>query len=97
MTPYLLELICEPVTKAPLTLVDATYDSLGNVITGILKTAEGKTYPIVDGIPRFVNFVSSRTVESFGDEWNHFNFVDFKVNWLSHTVTNTFGLSLIHI
>lgn len=91
MTPYLLELICEPVTKAPLTLVDATYDSLGNVITGVLKTAEGKTYPIVDGIPRFVDFVSSTTVESFGDEWNHFNFVDFKVNWLSHTVTNTFG------
>jgi len=91
MTPFLLQYICEPVTKAPLTLVDATYDNFGNVITGTLKSAAGMTYPIVDGVPRFVNFVSSHTVDSFGDEWNHFNFIDFKANWLAHTVKNTFG------
>jgi ubiquinone/menaquinone biosynthesis C-methylase UbiE len=33
----------------------------------------------------------SRTVESFGRQWNHFNFTGFKENWLQHTVRNTFG------
>jgi SAM-dependent methyltransferase/uncharacterized protein YbaR (Trm112 family) len=91
MTPYLLQFICEPITNAPLDLVDATYDKLGNIITGALKSAAGAMYPIVDGVPRFANFVSSKTVDSFGDEWNHFNFIDFKANWLAHTVANTFG------
>jgi SAM-dependent methyltransferase len=31
------------------------------------------------------------TVQSFCDEWNHFNFTDQKVQWLSHIVKNTFG------
>lgn len=31
------------------------------------------------------------TVDSFGREWNHFNFDQFRVNWLNHTVKNTFG------
>jgi ubiquinone/menaquinone biosynthesis C-methylase UbiE len=30
-------------------------------------------------------------VTSFGEEWNHFNFTDFKAHWLAHTVANTFG------
>ncbi|MBU1645437.1 MAG: class I SAM-dependent methyltransferase [Gammaproteobacteria bacterium] len=30
-------------------------------------------------------------VESFGDEWNYFDFIDFKQNWLIHTIANTFG------
>jgi peptide/nickel transport system substrate-binding protein len=33
----------------------------------------------------------SHTVDSFGDEWNHFNFAQFRQNWLEHTVRNTFG------
>jgi len=31
------------------------------------------------------------TVESFGDQWNYFNFLDFRVHWVEHTVANTFG------
>ena len=91
MTPFLLPLLCEPITKAPLHLSDATYDSTGNIITGTLKTDSGKSYPIISGVPRFIDYVPSESVESFGDEWNYFNFTDFKVNWLSHTVKNTFG------
>lgn len=91
MTPFLLQFLCEPETKAPLVLVDATHDSEGNIVSGTLVTTAGKRYPIINGIPRFVDFVPTKTVESFGDEWNHFNFTDFKVNWLEHTVANTFG------
>jgi uncharacterized protein YbaR (Trm112 family)/ubiquinone/menaquinone biosynthesis C-methylase UbiE len=91
MTPNLLNFLCEPVTKAPLKLVDAVTSEDGNIQSGFLVTASGERYPIINGIPRFVDYVPTATVESFGDEWNHFNFTDFKINWLKHTVANTFG------
>jgi SAM-dependent methyltransferase/uncharacterized protein YbaR (Trm112 family) len=91
MTPFVLKLLCEPVTQAPLTLTDAVYDERGHVQSGQLRAPSGKEYPILRGIPRFVGQVPQDTVASFGDEWNHFNFVDHKVNWLTHTVANTFG------
>lgn len=91
MTPNLLEYLCEPITNASLQLIDAEFDSDGMIISGLLVSPSGKTYPIINGIPRFVEYVPKKTVESFGDEWNYFNFTDFKQNWLSHTVANTFG------
>lgn len=91
MTPFLLDYLCEPITKLPLSLNNAQCDSQGNIISGELVSDSGKTYPIINGIPRFVDFVSTETVKSFGDEWNYFNFVDFKIHWLEHTVKNTFG------
>ena len=91
MTPELLNYLCEPISKAPLQLVDAVYNPDGHIQTGALVSPGGKRYPIINGIPRFVDFVPTKSVESFGDEWNYFNFTDFKVNWLSHTVANTFG------
>ena len=91
MTPKLLNYLCEPISKKPLKLFNGIFDSDGNIYSGELITKEGKIYPIIDGIPRFVNFVSTETAKSFGNEWNHFNFTDFKMNWLNHTVLNTFG------
>jgi ubiquinone/menaquinone biosynthesis C-methylase UbiE/uncharacterized protein YbaR (Trm112 family) len=91
MTPNLLKFLCEPVSKAPLCLVDAVTDADGIIQSGALLTPAGKRYPIIKGIPRFVDYVPTASVESFGDEWNHFNFTDFKSNWLKHTVANTFG------
>jgi ubiquinone/menaquinone biosynthesis C-methylase UbiE len=92
MTPYLLNYLCDPISKQPLTLENASHDSNGEIISGNLKSSSGAIYPIINGIPRFIdNAELSKTVESFGDEWNFFNFIDFKVNWLNHTVKNTFG------
>lgn len=89
MTPQLLNYLCEPVTKAPLQLVDSIVDADGNIQSGGLIAPSGKRYPIINGIPRFIEYVPTKTVESFGDEWNYFNFTDFKVNWLTHTIANT--------
>jgi 2-polyprenyl-3-methyl-5-hydroxy-6-metoxy-1,4-benzoquinol methylase len=47
------------------------------------------TYPIINGIPRFGG--NTRAVESFGDEWNAFNYDDFRANWIEHCVGPTFG------
>ncbi len=91
MTPYLMNFLCEPVTKSPLQLVDAIASADGNIHSGTLVSTSGQRYPIVNGIPRFVDLVPTNTVASFGDEWNFFNFTDYKVNWLEHTVANTFG------
>lgn len=91
MTPKLIEYLCEPISKAPLQLRDVVTDVDGNIQSGVLLAPSGKRYPIINGIPRFVDYVPTATVESFGDEWNYFNFIDFKINWLKHMVTNTFG------
>lgn len=91
MTPFLIQYLCEPITKAPLKVVDAVADSEGHILSGELVSPSGRRYPIINGIPRFVDFVPTKSVKSFGDEWNYFNFIDFKINWLEHTVANTFG------
>ena len=91
MTPNLLAYICEPVTKNSLQLIDAVMAADGTIQSGTFLSTSGARYPIINGIPRFVNYVPTDSVESFGDEWNYFNFTDFKINWLKHTVNNTFG------
>jgi uncharacterized protein YbaR (Trm112 family) len=91
MTPFLLNYLCEPLTKMELQLVDAVFGPDGNIQQGELVSPSGTRYPIINGIPRFVDYVPSESVSSFGDEWNYFNFTDFKTNWLNHTVANTFG------
>jgi len=92
MTPFLLEYLCDPNTREPLRLHDETRDSRGHIVTGSLRAPSGATYPIRNGIARFVpDRGLAATVTSFADEWNHFNFIDFKEHWLRHTVANTFG------
>jgi len=50
-----LSLLCCPVTADPLELVDIVEDADGEIITGTLRSAPGgRRYPIVNGIPRFV-------------------------------------------
>jgi uncharacterized protein YbaR (Trm112 family)/precorrin-6B methylase 2 len=92
MTPELLQYLCEPVTGHGLRLEDAALDDKGHIMSGRLVTQAGSSYPIVNGVPRFLQSSGlSDTVKSFGDEWNFFNFTDFKNNWLQHTIRNTFG------
>ena len=91
MTPNLLNFLCEPISKAPLRLINEITNSDGTIQSGALVSPSGACYPIINGIPRFVSYVPTDSVVSFGDEWNFFNFTDFKINWLKHTVANTFG------
>jgi uncharacterized protein YbaR (Trm112 family)/ubiquinone/menaquinone biosynthesis C-methylase UbiE len=92
MNPRLLDYLCDPIDRSNLQLVDPIYDTMGNITHGCLVSVLGKGYPIRDGVPRFVDQTAlPSTVESFGDEWNYFNFDKFKLNWLQHTVENTFG------
>ena len=72
-------------------VVDFVTSDGETIETGALVTPSGRRFPIITGLPRFVESVKTETVKSFGDDWNHFNFTDFKINWLKHTVANTFG------
>jgi 2-polyprenyl-3-methyl-5-hydroxy-6-metoxy-1,4-benzoquinol methylase/uncharacterized protein YbaR (Trm112 family) len=94
MTPKLLTYLCDPTDKSDLVLINPVYDGRGRILSGELRGVSGRHYPIRDGIPRFVeDNALAATVESFGREWNHFNFDQFRLNWLNHTVKNTFGSS----
>lgn len=96
MTPFLLDYLCDPTTREPLHLRDESRDERGHIVSGTLASPSGATYSIRNGIPRFVPSKElAATVTSFGDEWNHFNFVDFKEHWLRHTVANTFGSTAV--
>jgi uncharacterized protein YbaR (Trm112 family) len=90
MTPFLLNIIADPYTNTPLKLKNEKYDG-EIIVSGILIAKNGNEYPIINGIPRFVEDKDRASVGSFGDEWNYFNFIDFKSQWLNHTVKNTFG------
>ena len=89
----LLAYLCDPVDKSELTLCEPIFAADGSVEAGMLVSPSGRAYTIKGGVPRFVDTEGElgKSVTSFGDEWNHFNFDDFKTNWLNHTVENTFG------
>ncbi|MFZ2803657.1 MAG: methyltransferase domain-containing protein [Patescibacteria group bacterium] len=68
MHPRFLEIFCSPTTGKPLQLTQATYDDQGCIESGQLITQDGQeTYPIVRGIPRFVE--KEQYASSFGYEW----------------------------
>ena len=91
MNPQLLDYLCDPVDRSPLELRDPVHAADGTISSGSLVSASGRSYPIRDGVPRFAQPEAQRSVDSFGNEWNHFNFDEFRVHWLEHTVKNTFG------
>ena len=92
MNPDLLGYLCDPLDKSSLALTEAQYGEGGHIVQGKLVSSSGRCYPIKDGIPRFESDREQQdAVASFGDEWNRFNFADFRLNWLNHTVKNTFG------
>jgi ubiquinone/menaquinone biosynthesis C-methylase UbiE/uncharacterized protein YbaR (Trm112 family) len=92
MNLSLLEYLCDPYDKSDLTLVEPVFSSEEIVESGRLVSTGGRSYEIRNGVPRFIDGDSlSKSVDSFGAEWNHFNFDTFRDNWLNHTVANTFG------
>jgi SAM-dependent methyltransferase len=78
MHAELLDILVEPTTLAPLRLT-ATRSEGDHVIEGRLtSSATGKIFPIVRGIPRFVE--GATYTDSFGLQWNHFREVQVDSN-----------------
>jgi len=92
VTSDLTAWLADPASGDSLSLEHPEYDGGGRVLSGTLVSASGARYPIRLGIPRFVDAPDlTSTVESFGDQWNYFNFVDFRAQWVELTVRHTFG------
>ena len=92
MNPDLLEYLCDPLDKSSVRLTEAQYGDAGHIVQGTLVSTSGRRYLIRDGVPRFESDREQQdAVESFGDQWNRFNFSEFHLNWLNHTVKNTYG------
>lgn len=68
--------LCCPQTGEPLSLTAGETRSNGTVISGELVAQSGKKYPIVRGIPRFVE--KEQYASSFGYEWNRWPRVQFE-------------------
>lgn len=72
--PYL----ADPVTKGPLSLETTRTD--GDVVQeGVLHNrATGQKYPIVRGVPRFVDFQNENYSRSFGFQWRKWPKIQFE-------------------
>lgn len=95
MKRWALDYLACPVTGGALQLVDEV-GTTDDISSGSLVSAEGRRYPIVDGVPRFAVIPgratqSAESVESFGFEWNTLNFDLFRSNWVEHVVERNFG------
>ena len=92
MHTRLLEYLCDPADGSDLRLSAETVVVNDWVETGDLVSANGASYPIKNGVPRFLSaYETSDSVVSFGDEWNHFNYDGFKANWIKHIAEGAFG------
>lgn len=76
MNPEFVTLLCCPQTRQPLRLEPHDVDAQGMVVTGVLSTPDGREYPIVRGIPRFVD--EEQYSGSFGFEWSRWPRVQFE-------------------
>ena len=71
-----VEYFVDPKTKEPLVL-EATESKGDFVESGFLKSSTNK-YPIVRGIPRFVDYESQNYSKSFGYQWHRWPRVQFE-------------------
>src|SRR5216684_4065652 len=72
MQALLLDLLVDPLSRAPLTFEAGPASPEGTMGQGILRSPGGNTYPVVKGIPRFViteDRDQLQSSESFGFKW----------------------------
>ncbi|HID30982.1 MAG TPA: methyltransferase domain-containing protein, partial [Desulfobacterales bacterium] len=76
MHPSFVSVLCCPETRESLWIEPRETRSNGMVVSGTLTSLSGQRYPIVDGIPRFVDV--EQYAASFGYEWSRWPRVQFE-------------------
>jgi arsenite methyltransferase len=72
MRQQLADLLADPLDMSPLDL-EAIADEDGEVMEGALRSASGRTYPVRNGIPRFLTTQDAdqlQTMRAFGYKWS---------------------------
>lgn len=76
MKPKLIELIADPVDGGKLTIADGADRDGEGILTGTLRSENGREYPIRDGVPRLVpgdqelSLSQEGTADTFGSKWS---------------------------
>jgi arsenite methyltransferase len=87
----LLDVLVDPISKKPLQVEVNKYGAEGDIVEGTLRSPEGRSYAITNGIPRFVlteDSAQRQTERSFGFKWQQRNIYDspgvhaFTQEWL---------------
>ncbi len=68
----LMDILVDPVSKAPFQIEQCQCEAGGRIVEGVLRSATGAGYPIINGIPRFVlteDRDQKQTENSFGFKW----------------------------
>lgn len=91
MKPLLHSILVDPVLRLPMQMTSAEHRN-GDILSGTLLADDGKTYPIQNGIPRFVVTTDEgqlQTSNTFGFKWERretYDSPEFKaltVDWLA--------------
>tara|TARA_R110000868_G_scaffold262401_2_gene521110 strand:- start:88133 stop:89152 length:1020 start_codon:yes stop_codon:yes gene_type:complete len=91
MTPYLLNMLCDPEDQSRLSIKHPRYDENGNITAGILESKNGNTYPVRHGIPRFTGERARvRTSVSHAEQHSDFHQNLYRESWLNEYVKETF-------
>lgn len=72
MRRSLLDILVDPISKTPLQVEVHKYGAVDNIVEGVLNSIQGRSYPITNGIPRFVLTQDSdqrQTAKSFAFQW----------------------------
>jgi 2-polyprenyl-3-methyl-5-hydroxy-6-metoxy-1,4-benzoquinol methylase len=85
--------ICDPIDKTDLEIHSISKMVKGGIDSGILKSKSGNFYKIKNGVPILLtkNTQSVESVNSFGYEWNEFDFDYGKEGWLRDIVAPALG------
>lgn len=68
----LLDILVDPISKTPLQVEEHRCGAGGSIVEGVLRSPEGRSYTITNGIPRFVlteDNDQKQTGSSFGFKW----------------------------
>ena len=72
MSKVMLDILVDPISKAPLEVEVHRSGPKGSILEGLLRSPEGRTYSITNGIPRFVlteDTDQRQTARSFAFKW----------------------------
>lgn len=100
MQPSLLQVLADPISGQRLHLVSAETDGKDSIVGGFLASEDGRSWPIIDGIPRFVAVEDKgqkQTAESFGFKWHQTDTYDSPATRKVSTdwVLSRFGFSSV--